>query len=148
MDRNSESIGFRIKKMNNLIIRNIRAKMAKDGLDELTIMHGWIMGFLYQNEGKAVYQKDVECNFCISKSTVTNILKLMEKKGYIVRVSDENDARLKRLALTELGKKKHIQTVEIIDDFHKRMEDGITEDEFRTFERVMEKIEQNMEAIK
>ena len=33
-----------------------------------------------------VFQRDIEREFSITRSTVTNILQLMERKGYIQRV--------------------------------------------------------------
>ena len=66
------------------------------GVDELTAMHGWILGYLCRNEHKDIFQKDIEAEFKICRSTVTNILKLMEKKGYIKRESVPYDARLKK----------------------------------------------------
>lgn len=71
------------------IIRGLHGAFSKKfmacgmavGLDEVTLMHGWIMGYLYHNQGKAVYQKTIESDFNIRRSTVTTILQLMEKKG-------------------------------------------------------------------
>jgi len=139
-----ESLGFEFKKMNNIIKRYIHAKMAQQGFDELTMMHGWILGFIYYHMDKEIYQKDIENNFGIAKSTVTNILKLMEKKGYLTRTEGTSDARLKRLQLTELGIKVHMDTVKIIDKLHENMEVGITKEEREVFLHVIEKIKNNI----
>ncbi len=37
------------------------------------------------NEGKEIFQKDIEAEFNIRRSTATGILKLMEKNGFINR---------------------------------------------------------------
>ena len=47
----------------------------------------------------------------ITRSTVTNILQLMERKGYIERRSVPQDARLKQLVLTEEGICFHEKTM-------------------------------------
>lgn len=99
-----ESIGHIIKAINHLMQRKIFTSAAEDGLDKITVMHGWIIGYLINNDEKDIYQKDIESKFSISPSTVTNILKLMEKKGYIKRTSVDSDARLKKISLTESGK--------------------------------------------
>lgn len=44
---------------------------------------------------RIIFQKDLETEFCIGRSTVTNILNLMEKKGFVRRESVSYDARLK-----------------------------------------------------
>ena len=56
-------------------------------------------------------QRDIEREFSITRSTVTNILQLMERKGYIQRQSVPQDARLKQLVLTEEGIRFHEKTM-------------------------------------
>ncbi len=107
---------------------------------------GGFWAFLYHAQ-RPVYQKDIESNFGIARSTVTNILQLMEKKGYLTRTTDEHDARLKRLELTELGKKVHLDTIAVIDSAHDTMEAGITDEERRICFEVLEKICKNVEKI-
>ena len=48
-----------------------------------------------------IIRKDIEEEFQIRKSTVTGILQLMEKNGFIYRESVEKDARLKRIVPTK-----------------------------------------------
>ena len=102
-NRFHDAIGHEIKATNHIIQRKMLETVSKQGLDEITFMHGWIIAYLYDNLNKDIFQKDIETEFGISRSTVTNIVKLMEKKGYITRVSVENDARLKKIVLTEKG---------------------------------------------
>ena len=59
------------------------------------------MWHLYRHREEQVFQRDIEREFSITRSTVTNILQLMERKGYIERRSVPQDARLKKLVLTE-----------------------------------------------
>lgn len=141
-----KSICFSLKRVNHIVERGIHTSLAAAGFDEITNMHGWILGFLYHAQ-QPVYQKDIESNFGIARSTVTNILQLMEKKGYLTRTTDEHDARLKRLDLTELGKKVHLDTIAVIDSAHDAMEAGITDEERRICFEVLEKICKNVEKI-
>lgn len=136
---------FEFKRMNNLVIRHLHAKMAQEGYDEVTIMHSWILGFLYWNRDRDICQRDIEDNFFIAKSTVTNILKLMEKKGYVIRVADEHDARLKILRLTDVGVAMQQRTIEIIDNLHRQIEEGITDSERECFFTIINKMKDNME---
>ncbi len=140
-----KAICFQFKRMDNLIVRHIHAKLAEEGFDEVTIMHGWILGYLYRNREKSICQKDIEDNFSIAKSTVTNILKLMEKKGYVTRAADEHDARMKILKLTDEGTAMQQKTIEVIDNLHKTIEEGITEEERECFYTIISKIKGNIE---
>ena len=69
--------------------------------DDLTTMQKHVLKFiLLETMHRDLYQKDIEEEFQIRKPTVTGILKLMEKHGYIYRESVEKDARLKKIVPT------------------------------------------------
>lgn len=53
--------------------------------------------------GQTVYQKDIEKEFNVKRSSVTSILSNLEKSGYILRKDDEKDRRTKIIILTEKG---------------------------------------------
>ena len=100
--RFNDSIGHEIKVLNQVLQRKLIYSAKDKGVDKLTLMHGWIIAYLYDHRDEDVYQKDIENAFSIARSTVTSILKLMEKKNYITRESVESDARLKKLVLLSL----------------------------------------------
>lgn len=77
--------GFEVRRLDHVFARNLEAKVREKGIDELTLMHGWIIRYLIENQDKDIYQKDIEKHCSIGRSTVTNILQLMEKK----RTSEE-----------------------------------------------------------
>ena len=93
-------IPAQLRRVNNLIFRKIGQIARTNGVEAVTPMHGWIMEYLYRHSETPVFQRDIEREFSITRSTVTNILQLMERKGYIARQSVEQDARLKQLVLT------------------------------------------------
>ena len=65
--------------------RNLSAHVRKSGVDEVTMMHGWIIRYLYENREQDIFQKDIEQRFAVGRSTVTNLIQLMEKKGIVKR---------------------------------------------------------------
>ena len=104
-------IPAQLRRVNNLIFRKIGQIARTNGVEAVTPMHGWIMEYLYRHSETPVFQRDIEREFSITRSTVTNILQLMEKKGYIERRSVPRDARLKQLILTEQGVQFHEKTL-------------------------------------
>ena len=96
-----EHIGREIKRLDNEIKSLIASHRMEMGNSDMTLMHNWIACYLYENSDKDVFQKDLEAKFSIARSTASGILQLMEKKGFIERVSVERDARLKEIILTE-----------------------------------------------
>ena len=64
-----------------MMSRNLMAAARERGVDELTAMHGWILGYLCRNEHKDIFQKDIEAEFKICRSTVTKHFKAHGEKG-------------------------------------------------------------------
>ena len=95
MKLEDKRIGPDIHRLDRKLSRNLTMRVKEAGLDEVTMMHGWIIRYLYHNREKDVYQKDIEKMFSVRRSTVTNLIQLMEKKGYVRRESVAADARLK-----------------------------------------------------
>lgn len=143
--KHCKDVGFEVRTLDNMIYRQLIAYEARRGIDEVTVMHGWIIGYIYENREKDIFQKDIEAAFSIARSTVTGILKLMEKKGYIHRESVERDARLKRLVLTDRGKALHEGTVQNIKMLEARVREGISPQELETFFNVIELMKANLE---
>ena len=85
-------IPAQIRRVDNLIFRKINQFARANGVEQATPMHGWIIEYLYRHREEQVFQRDIEREFSITRSTVTNILQLMERKGYIRRQSVPQDA--------------------------------------------------------
>lgn len=101
--KRSVPLGGQIKAVAHLLERRTNQQLALAGAGDITPMHGMVLAFLCRRPEQALYQKDVENYFCISPSTATCMLKLMEQKGYLRREPVSHDARLKRLVCTPEG---------------------------------------------
>ena len=134
MDR-SRTVGFQTRKLSNTFRRAMDNSAGKKYADTLTGVHGWVLGYLYDREleGVAVYQKNLEQDFGIRRSTVTQMMQLMEKNGLIERQNVKNDARLKRLNLTQKGREIHLLVVRDIQSMETAAIEGISEQELDVF---------------
>ena len=144
MKSREEKIGFEIRRLDHMLGRNMQAHVRAAGIDEVTLMHGWIIRYLYTNQDKDVFQKDIEQYFSLGRSTVTNIIQLMERKGYIARESVEHDARLKKVVLTEKGIRNQEMLEDLVESLDTRLVDGITDEELYVFYSVIEKLKRNL----
>lgn len=142
---NCKHVGYHLRRLDNLLMRNTMAQARSMNLDEVTVMHGWILAYIYENQERDIYQKDIETQFGINRSTVTNIVKLMEKKGLISRESVPRDARLKKLVLTEKGILAKQASYEAVQATEKQTVLGISEEELDYFFRLIEKMRKNLE---
>ena len=138
-------IPAQIRRVDNLIFRRINQFARANGVEQATPMHGWIIEYLYRHRDEPVFQRDIEREFSITRSTVTNILQLMERKGYIRRQSVPQDARLKQLVLTEEGVLFHEKTMLSFHQTDDYVAGLLTEEENAELLRLLNKLR---EALK
>lgn len=137
-------VGLEIHQLDLLFSRKLKADTKAAGIDEVTMMHGWIIRYLYEHQDEDVYQRDLEQNFSIRRSTVTGIIQLMEKKGYICRESVKQDARLKRVRLTPKGISTHEEIEEMISRMENHILRGIEKEDMNIFYKVLYQIRENV----
>ena len=138
-------IPAQMRRVNNLIIRKINQFHRENEVEDVTPMHEWILSYLFWHRDEPIYQRDIEREFSITRSTVTNILQLMERKGYIERQSVPQDARLKRLVLTEKGaciREKTMQALHQTDEF---VESLLTPEENAELLRLLNKLRKGLQ---
>lgn len=142
---NDKSMGLRLKSVNNMIRRALDAKFSEEGMEEVCGMQGPLIGYIYeQSRSRDVFQRDLEKEFSIRRSTATVMLQNMEQKGFIVRVPVERDARLKKIVLTDKAIELHNAIRRSIDVFNTYLEAGITQEEKEAFFRILDKITENL----
>ena len=114
--------------------------MSENGL---TSIQSRILGHLRhaQDEGRDVFQREIEDVFRIKRSSVTSVLQTLEKKGLIVRESVPEDARVKKLVLTEEARKVQRCTCQAIGAMEQEVRGLFTEEEFRQFLDYMNRID-------
>lgn len=142
-----EAVGFEIKRMDNLLKRRINVMVKKKGIDEITMMHSFIIHYIYDNRDRDIYQKDIEKVFHMNRSTITNMVKYLEEQGYITRRQVPSDARLKKLGLTEKGERLHQIIGEAIHETEKKMQNALTTQEKEQFIRLSHKIRSQLEVM-
>lgn len=130
------------------IISN-QIKRQLDGVisqDALTGMQGRFLHFILSHSSEQdVFQKDLEEEFNLRRSTATGILQLMEKGGLLYRESVDYDARLKRIVVTQKGEQQKAQVEESIRALEERLQRGISEADLAVFFRVMKQMSKNLE---
>ena len=138
------SAGKEIRSLSNLIRRFMTLKLNKSFVESATGSNAWIL--LYLSCHSDVCQRDLEKEFCITRSTASKVVILMEKKGFIRRESVEGDARLKKLLLTEKGE----QIVTLMKDDKNVVEQtlvkGFTEEELIQFCNYIERMKNNIQG--
>ena len=123
-----EHIGMEIKVISNMY-RRINDKYGnRNYITSVCGSNIWIINYLVMNEGKDVFQKDLEKKFSVRRSTASKTLQLMEDKGLIKREPVFYDARLKKITLTDKSYKIHKMIEEDIKNADSIAAQGISEE--------------------
>lgn len=140
-----KNIALELRKIANLTKR----AFDKELKNKITNTQSLILNFIYDSNQlkKIVYQKDIEDFFEIRRSTVCEILNIMEKNNLIKRIASQNDLRQKEIILEENGLVYIHELKENVEKLEQIMEKNILESEIDIFCLVLEKIRKNLEDL-
>lgn len=138
-------IGFAVRRLANAIKRDVEKECNALEIEHVKGVNGWAINYFYENRERDIFQRDFEEKFSIRRSTASRMLKTMEQKGFIERLSVESDARLKKIVLTEKAIQNHEKIIESIKKREKKLRHGIPDGDIETFFKVMKKLISNME---
>lgn len=123
-----------------------RQMYVEDGEDSLTtnmqrlVLHH----ILLKSICGPVYQKDVEKEFQIRRSTATGILNTLEKNGFIIREPVKEDARLKQLVPTDKARSIRGKILENIRYMETLLQNDILHEDLDVCQRVLEQMSANL----
>ena len=93
---------------------------------------------------REIYQRDVEREFQIRRSTATGALQLLEKNGFIRREAIETDARLKRIVPTAKAQDIREMILENIRRMEAQLREGISGEDLAVCGRVLRQMSKNL----
>lgn len=101
-----------------------------------------ILGYLINNGDCS--QRELADALGVSPASIATSLKRMSKTGFIQRTADENDRRINRLQITELGKEAFFAGKKECDKVDELMFNGFSEKEIADFSAMMLRIAENL----
>lgn len=139
------TIGFQVSTAANLMKRYVGRHISRQDCDQITGHNGWIIGYLlHHHDGEPVYQRDLEEEFHIRRSTISKSVKQMEKNGLLERRPVPQDARLKQLVLTDRARRLHKQWHAVLEEMELLLRQGTTPEELEVFSRVVNRMIENL----
>ena len=123
----------------NLLFRcNKEFSHEKIRKQELSDTECMICSYVYSHESCS--QDDVSTAMKTDKTTVGKALVSLESKACVVRTQDEKDKRIKRLSLTELGREKVAELIDIHNNWLSDIMTCLSEEEQKQFENYCERL--------
>lgn len=140
--KNIRYVGKEVKEFSNLLSRQIEISVSESGL---TLVQGRLLNYIFRSSIKApVYQKDLEKEFNIRRSSATELLQKIESKGLIRRIEDKNDKRVKIIEVTEEGRIRNKKVYKHLCDFESKIKKDVSEEELNLFYKVLDKMKKNI----
>ena len=100
---------------------------------------------IFKKEG--ITQSELS-NISLKKpATITTMINRLEHIGYINRVSDDSDKRIVRLYLTDLGRKKYYQLLNLKRSMSNNIFNGMSDEDISNIYNLLIKIKNYLEKI-
>ena len=143
MEGTYNELSLELYALGNAMWRRLGEHMREAELADVTPMHATIIAYL--EEHGEVYQRDLENEFQVNRSTITKIVQIMERKGYIRRETVPQDGRLKRLVLTDLGRGLYARLRWCGESTNQEMMNALSPEEQRMLLASLAKIRKKLE---
>lgn len=137
----SNVILFQIEKTSKAARKYSQGEFDRKGID-ITIDQWVLMKVIEENEGAS--QKELAEFSVKDGASITRILDLLEKKGYVSRQSVENNRRQYGIWLTETGREFISENMPMIREHRAKSLDGFDESEIATLKSMLNRIQENM----
>ena len=123
----------------NLLFRcNKEFSHEKIRRQELSDTECMICSYIFSHEGCS--QDDVSVALKTDKTTVGKALASLENKLCVVRMQDETDKRIKRLSLTDAGREKVAELIDIHNNWLRDIMTCLSSEEQKQFENYCERL--------
>ena len=138
----NNQIGPKIRKLSRYIKHNLHQIVSEAISNQVTHVQARVLFYLewMEEENKNVYQKNIEEFLAVSKSTASELISNLENNGYIIRVKEENDGRLRKILLLEKGRETNNIIGKTFQDFEKKLQSKLTQEELESFFNIVDKL--------
>lgn len=99
------------------------------------------------NAEEPMCQRDIQDALHVTNPTVTGLLNRMEKKGFIVRVTDKEDRRVHYIELTDKAKEFNKMTKDYFTELDKQIRHGLTDKQMDQFQHTLAIILKNLKGV-
>lgn len=138
-----DSLGKNIHVLSRQLKREMDIQVVKYGI---TGVQSGMLQFIYEkSKKKDIFAKDIEKNFDISRASIAGILQNMEKNGLIKRETIDDDARLRRILLTDKALKLRKELEKNIEKVEEKATKGLTKEEIKKYVELTKKMSVNLE---
>lgn len=137
----NSSLGFLLSKGTQTLYRQLNRNFNSLSND-ITFEQWSIMKLLFYCDGKS--QNEIAENTFKDKVSIAKIIDILEKNELVYRTFDDKDRRVKRVFLTEKGKKKVPELKTIADRTIIEAFNNVSKNDLESFRKVLTLIVKNL----
>lgn len=137
-------LGYEVKTLARMMKQCIDDTEFMRTNEQMTGMQGWVLGYFTSHDGEDIFQKDLEAEFRVRRSTMTQLLNTMEKGGLIERAECEKDRRLKKIVPTPLAREYMKRSIDAINQAEAQLTRGFSQSELDIFYSFIERCKYNL----
>lgn len=128
------SLGYLTSSVARLLGSRVGKRFADAGL-ELTVEQWTLLVMLWDRDG--LTQQDLADGLILEKSSVSRALNGLERQGWVWRARDPDDARLRRVMLTEKAWAACDESICITKSVLREAQEALSPDEQETLHRLL-----------
>jgi DNA-binding MarR family transcriptional regulator len=117
-------VGYLIQQIAHLSEQLYNKNLANE---DISISHAKVIYHLYQNDGMT--QSELQQDLLIKASSITKLIDVLVEKGLVQRATSHEDARIKRIYLTDEGRKKEKNLYKISENTEASLLSTLSESE-------------------
>ena len=106
-----------------------------------------IIAYILKHKNEDIYQRDLENVLKLRRATVSGVLKTMEKNGFIIRITDKEDTRIKKIILNKNAEEIFEKGEKKLDELEKIVIKDISKTDLEIFSNVIDKMKENIENM-
>ncbi|RSI94000.1 MarR family winged helix-turn-helix transcriptional regulator [Streptococcus mitis] len=138
-----------LKRFGHQVHLMVQKEAKRCGIEFMGGPQGQVLRFLgwREHEQELTLIKDIEQELNISKSVASNLVKRMVQNGLVELEASPVDKRAKFVRLTDKSRSQVQQVKAFFERIDKQLIEGVDEDELLIFEKVLARLQANVERI-
>lgn len=107
---------------------------------ELTTSQCRVLRFLYSQPNNSARVVDIEKECSITHPTVLGLLNILEKKGFLFRTVNPEDARSKLISLTEKAREMQTELENVVEGIDEILTENLSAEEKKQLSGLLKKL--------
>lgn len=143
-----KNIVYEVKSLENAISRYIFSHNEdKIYLQPPSPMQIMIIDYLLAHQNDKVYQKDLELVFKVRRSSLSGVLKTLQKRGFIRKNVSDIDSRTNRIVLTKKAMTKEKDVSSFLKEIENELIKDIDKEKLDIFFEVLKDMKNNIDLL-